>query len=251
MDPEISEFSFGFALTSELINDFGLKPAGAPEFATQYAEGKAGGGWDMKLPGTPVFIQFKRSYRMVKRSAKESSDFPSLPFYRMYLHRRDHSDQHELLLELESLGNLVLYAAPGFSESTELNEAYSNDRMGASSLFLRPSQIGPLLDDKQHWVAFQMDPELTYFCSEPRRIKTDNPKTLFQGGLAREIAKKSRKIDAGFFSHISDELLEVYGRKRPSEAGKVRQVRERRSPPEFAQLIAQTLFDCELLLYVG
>jgi hypothetical protein len=146
----------------------------------------------MNLRGTPVFIQFKRSYRMVKRSAKGSSDFPSLPFYRMYIHRRDHFDQHTLLLELEGLGNLVLYAALGFSESSELNEAFSNDRMGQSSLFLRPSQIGLLPDDKQHWVAFQINAELTYFCSEPKRIRTEKAETLFKHGLALEFAKKSR-----------------------------------------------------------
>lgn len=30
---------------------FALEPVGAPEFPTQNAEGKEGGGWDMKLPG--------------------------------------------------------------------------------------------------------------------------------------------------------------------------------------------------------
>jgi hypothetical protein len=69
MDPEISEFSYGFALTSELMERFALKGAGAPEFATQNAEAKAGGGWDAKLPAVPVYLQFKRSHRMVRRTS--------------------------------------------------------------------------------------------------------------------------------------------------------------------------------------
>ena len=86
MDSHISEFSYGYALTSELIALFSLKPVGAPEFATQSAEGKKGGGWDVKLPGVPVYLQFKRADRMVRRSAQEAGVFKSLPFFRMYLH---------------------------------------------------------------------------------------------------------------------------------------------------------------------
>src|SRR6266540_1930386 len=156
MDPEISEFSYGFALTRELIATLGLEHAGAPEFATQYAEGKAGGGWDLKLPALPIYLQFKRSYPMVSRRAGESKLFATLPFFRMHFHPRDDSDQHQLLLDLEDRGNLVLYAAPGFSKSSELSDAYSRDRMADSSIFLKPSATGPLPDDERHWVAFQM-----------------------------------------------------------------------------------------------
>ena len=39
VESNISEFSFGYALTSELVSMFSLKTAGAPEFATQRAEG--------------------------------------------------------------------------------------------------------------------------------------------------------------------------------------------------------------------
>ena len=54
MESHISEFSYGYALTSELMALFpSLKAVGAPEFETQNAEGKKGGGWDLKLPGVP------------------------------------------------------------------------------------------------------------------------------------------------------------------------------------------------------
>lgn len=259
MNPEISEFSYGFALTRELVNTFDLEQAGAPEFATQYAEGKAGGGWDLKLPALPVYLQFKRSHRMVSRRAKESALFATLPFFRMYLHPRDESDQHKLLIDLENLGNIVLYAAPGFSKSSELNEAYSGDRMADSSLFLKPSVIGPLQDDDQHWVAFQMQPSLTYLCSEPKPIRVDIAKLLFGGDNLRERAvsrasRRDRQLDENFFAQIADELLEVYSLRRvlpeeKSRIAKIRGLRQRRSPPEFAQLLAQTLFDCELLVF--
>jgi hypothetical protein len=158
MGSHISEFSYGYALTSELIALFSLKPVGAPEFPTQNAEGKKGGGWDVRLPALPVYLQCKRASRMVRRSAQDAEVFKSLPFFRMYLHPRDLSDQHQLLLDLESEGNVVTYAAPGFSEADELNQAYSMDRVIARSIFVRPSGIGPLTDDERHWVAFQTEP---------------------------------------------------------------------------------------------
>ena len=40
MDSHISEFSYGYSLTSELMALFSLKDVGAPEFATQNAEGR-------------------------------------------------------------------------------------------------------------------------------------------------------------------------------------------------------------------
>ena len=44
-------------LTSELMALFpSLKAVGAPEFETQNAEGKKGVGWDLKLPGVPVYL---------------------------------------------------------------------------------------------------------------------------------------------------------------------------------------------------
>lgn len=255
MNPEISEFSYGFALTAELIDTCDLKAAGAPEFETQYAEGQTGGGWDVKLPAVPIFLQFKRSYRMVRRYAQEADLFSGLPFFRMYLHRRDQSNQHQLLIDLEDVGHLVLYAAPGFSLSTELSDAYSSDEVASLSLLLRPSEIQPLPDDQQHWVAFQMSPERTYFCSKPRRIKPEKPQRLLNPDSLRALAIGSdRVLDDTFFSRLIHEMLHVYGNQRgvePERIAKIRRLEQRRRPDQFAQLLSQTLFDCELVVYVS
>jgi len=51
MKPGISEFYYGFALTSEVLSH--LFPEGArraPEFPSLYAEGRPGGGWDVRFP---------------------------------------------------------------------------------------------------------------------------------------------------------------------------------------------------------
>ena len=48
MEPEFSEFSYGYALTDELIHWNGTKLKAAPVFPSLYDEG-AGKGYDLKL----------------------------------------------------------------------------------------------------------------------------------------------------------------------------------------------------------
>jgi len=253
MDSHISEFSYGYALTSELMAVFALKPVGAPEFPTQNAEGKEGGGWDMKLPGLPVYLQFKRAARMVRRSAQEAAVFKRLPFYRMYLHRRDQSDQHQLLLDLESQGNLVAYAAPGFSEADELNEAYSLDLVARRSIFVRPSAIGPLTDDERHWVAFQATPPVAVRCSEPHSVEFVLPESVFQPQAAADQRRRHGRAERDSYGSIAEELLGLYERRRHTlveqdRVANIRRLRERRTAPDFARLVSRTLFQCELLV---
>ena len=253
MESHISEFSYGYALTSELVALYNLKAAGAPEFETQNAEGKAGGGWDVKLPGIPIFLQYKRSSRMVKNTAGEAGLFPGLPIFRMYLHRRNHSDQHQLLLDLESQGNVVAYAAPGFSEPAELNDAYSSDKAAERSIFVRPSAVGQLQDDDHHWIAFQANHPVAFFCSEPRRIKFERPSILFSKGDATKLYRGRGTPRPELYEKLAEELLSVFENRRPTlferqRISDIRKVRERRDAPDFARLIARTLFQCELLI---
>jgi len=170
--PDISEFSYGFALTHELIGLAGVPLRAAPIFPSLIEEGKAGGGYDVNLdiPGFPLFLQFKRSDCMVSRNAKEiqqGCNF-NLPFYRLKITERSRSAQHDMLLELDNGKNEVFYAAPRFRTVTELNAAYLAAAVSHRSFYMRPRDIGRL-DDDAHHVAFD---ETRYrLCSEPREVK--------------------------------------------------------------------------------
>jgi hypothetical protein len=248
----ISEFSYGYALTSELITAFALRRVGAPTFATQRAEGKKGGGWDVKLPGIPVYLQMKRSMRMVRSTAQEYSTFNTLPFFRMYLHRRDLSDQHQLLLDLESTGNIVVYAAPGFSTADELNDAYTQDLVATRSVFVRPSAVGPLADDKQHWVAFRTSPQSAVICSRPRSINGISPSHLFRPETVAGVAQRRDTHFPNSYGSVVEELIAIYERRRSiledrDVVANMRKLRDRRESPELARVVAMTLFQCEVL----
>ena len=127
MKPNTSEFSYGYAVTDELIHRHGLPITASPVFPSLYQEGQIGGGYDVHLPmmGLPLFLQFKLSDHMVRRSAREAqAGHLSVPYYRMHLRPKRHSAQHEMLLNLENIGGpAVYYVAPAFHQSSELNDA--------------------------------------------------------------------------------------------------------------------------------
>ena len=169
MTPEISEFSYGFALTNEIV---GWAPvAAAPLFPSLIEEGKAGGGYvKLDLSGVALYLQFKRADCMVRANAHEIKQYGlgiSLPFYRFYITESGKSDQHELLLALSETQNMVFYVAPRFHELSEINEAWSLNQVAARSIFVSPQIIG-VLDDDYHHVAY--DDSSAWLCSEPKTI---------------------------------------------------------------------------------
>lgn len=171
MKPEMSEFSYGFAFTNELITSLGGHVIAAPEFPSLQKEGKPGGGYDVKIPfGSPLFLQFKLSHYLERTNCKEYGLMGGA-YYRWHLHALRHSVQHDLLLELESRGNEIYYVAPAFHQTAELNAHYLSKQIVERSVRFRPSDIGVLPDDDEHYVVFNSRP-LAYRCSDdPPLIK--------------------------------------------------------------------------------
>jgi hypothetical protein len=183
--PEISEFSYGFALTNEIV---GWAPLGAaPIFPSLIEEGRAGGGYDVKLdmPSVPLYLQFKRADCMITRKAREVSLYGlplRVPFHRFWITGAGRSDQHELLLALDDGSCLVYYAAPRFHELAEINDAWTNYAVADRSIFIAPSTIGPLDDDWHHVSYDDMD---AWVCSEPREISFLSSGELMQKLVAK------------------------------------------------------------------
>jgi hypothetical protein len=170
MTPEISEFSYGFALINELIGWLPLHAA--PIFPSLIAEGQPDGGYDVALdaPGIPMFLQFKRAECMVRNSARETAKFGaglSLPYYRFDVTRTGKSNQHAMLLGLANNKNFVAYAAPRFHDLEGINNAWEKGEVVARSVFVRPKAIGKL-DGRRHTVAY--DGSKAFLCSEPIEI---------------------------------------------------------------------------------
>ena len=181
MRPRISEFSYGFALTRELIDKRwrGLQLTKAPYLPSLVAEGQQGGGFDVKLDSINmlVFLQFKVSHRMTRTTAKGVSEGDiTVPYYRFDIHAPKLSDQHKLLLALEKtpsqVKRIVRYAAPAFFFEGDFDHAYRTGTISNQTVFVAPSQVR-LPDAGSHSVGFNSPQSGPIVLSDPRRI--DDP----------------------------------------------------------------------------
>lgn len=194
MIPEISEFSYGFALTNELVGWTAL--SSAPVFPSLIEEGKRGGGYDVKLdqPGAPLFIQFKRADCMTRASASEIRyhSLPlTLPFYRFPITQRNKSFQHTSLVELDDGSNFVFYAAPRFHLLSEINDAWQAQDVATRSIFVAPREIGFIYDNDRHHVSY--DARNAFFCSEPTEIKPISASVL-EKKIKERLSTDSRPV---------------------------------------------------------
>lgn len=254
MKPDISEFSYGYALTEELVNRPGRNVVAAPLFPSLIDEGRDGGGYDVRLPfvGYPLFLQFKLSHYMVRSTAREARlSALSPPYYRMHLRPTRHSEQHNLLLDLEKKGHAVFYAAPVFYRPEELNQFYMSSSVAANSILVRPGSIGPLPDDRDHHLAFSFGSPL-YLCSEPRLIrKTANGRLeldeeLLEGRNRRPLLDDSNDS----LEDLARILLEcVKSRIAPNEVADSGVLELPDRPAKFRiAYLSRTFFGCDALL---
>lgn len=196
MNSEFSEFSYGYALTDELIHWYITKLKAAPVFPSLYDEG-AGKGYDLKLDkqiGIPLFLQFKVSHFIYGHNAKEFSKGAFIsPLYRMYITPRNISTQQKDLLALEMAGNSeVRYAAPAFHTLNSLNDFYLTHKVKENSLWVSPSFFEPIKDNQRHHASFQLGGKLVRFSDSPIEIDKPFGFDVFQKDLINAFEKKSK-----------------------------------------------------------
>lgn len=210
--PQFSEFSFGYALTDNLIHG-GLphKLKAAPTFPSLYKEGKPGGGYDVKIPltSTPLFLQFKIPQILTRKSNKTPPGFGT-PYYRMHVRPGGQSLQHQNLITHGRRHRLVYYVTPRFHTTAALNKAFLNRRMIEESVFIRPSQIGSL-DDKHHFVAYDRLHSVAWLFSEPQEIQGAINGEMFIGEVQADIAQARRaESETDLFESIALEIIKTY-----------------------------------------
>jgi len=247
MKPNISEFSYGYALTEDIIRWAGTPLTAAPLFPSLIQEGQSGGGFDLNLnfkSGSPLFLQFKMSNYMKSQRANEFRYF-NQPYYRFHLRSLKYSKQHELLIELENKGNFVCYAAPIFHEVSELNQAYIAHRVAQQSIFFQPSEIGHLPDSKEHSIVFD-NHRNAYFCSEPTPIKALGGNELAEYIKSQTLSKipdiESYTI-SNMLGRLSSQMIEII-RGTFSNI----EISTRLETEQKVAYLARTFFGCELFL---
>jgi len=257
MKPDISEFSYGYAVTEELVAKHKAIVVGAPTFPSLYEEGKKGGGYDVKIPilGNPVFLQFKLSDYLERTSAKEhQSGLLTVPFYRMHIRPLKHSCQHQLLLDLENSGESVFYIAPEFHRPVELNSLYLSSSVIANSAAFKPSDIGTLPSKDEHYVVFKKASSHGFRCSEdPRKVV----RTSIREGLWTALQQlEPRPIGRDDIVALSKKMLSAIEKRSEIDSNwaeivdgaSARRIADERDPVESIGYLALNFFGCELVI---
>lgn len=249
MQPDFSETSYAFALMSELADWPNQPLMAAPVFPSLQEEGNLGYDAMINRGGMPMFLQFKLSEVMVKRSAMEVRRrfISHPPFYRMKLHSRAKSRQHELLLNLEWRCGNVFYAAPEFHTQNDLNQAYINRTVSQQSRFTAPREIGGFTDDEPHHIAFERGVPGFVFCSEPESKEG----SMNGDGLASIILERFSPL---YGSTLAGHLREIVAHliRDLTKGGLIGQRRfaqmvERLTPLEFISHVVRTYYGAEML----
>ncbi len=253
MKPDISEFSYGYALTENLIQylrSLSMPLTAAPIFPSLFKEGQPGGGYDVRfdLPGIPLFLQFKLSdyiWKNDSRIRELQGNLLSLPFFRMHLRPLRYSQQHPMLLSLESQGNLVYYAAPFFYTPRELNQAYLSRQMLQESILIRPSSIGPLPDNDDHRISFN-NISFGYFLSNPEKLQfvlLDN----FIHDIFDNLEEQRGLPFINNIYNINQQLIDIIKNKRLISDEQLHYY-ESLEPLKTIASITRYCFDCDLLI---
>ena len=262
MEARLTEFSYGYCVTEELANGLGPGFKAAPYFPSLCTEGKEGGGFDVQI-GSALFLQFKLCEEMTRKSAKETKRGILQPtFFRFWLHRRDRSSQHRMLIDLEGqTGNQVYYCVPAFADINSLNSAYNATGVVSQSAMFIPSEIGPLLDDGYHSVAFRPDQDWGWFLSEPKQVRVHHGVEVLKRAAGEvavhgdsAIARPTQKLDSSADdSRVQDWLRELASKMRlviqQNEGSAAKLLEHRRGPLEEVAYLARTHFGCELFIH--
>jgi len=254
--PVFSEFSYGFALTHELINRFGVAVAGAPVFPSLIQEGRSGG-YDVGIPleGWTIFLQFKVSQLMKRQTAMHWGEYGH-PYFRFPLRPASYSDQHRLLLQLaheSQLAHFVAYVAPAFHEPQELNDLFLRQGVAENSVWIPALTIGEIHDNEEHWIIFDGVTNPARLRSEQREL-VSNVKGSTIGTLLTEGPTDTPRVllDEDFFRFLSSTMMAIGGDQlTPREpSGSIADRLESRGYSSVATCayLARILFDSELVL---
>ncbi len=228
----------------------GLKAA--PYFPSLYVEGKPGGGFDVRI-GSAVFLQFKLCQELTRRSAVETQkSLLEPPFFRFWLHRKNLSDQHKMLIELEEQpGNQVFYVAPGFADINTLDKSYKTKQVIARSVLFSPSEIGALPDNEDHRMSFRPGEQWGWFLSEPKRISIHTKERVITRASDHDLSKDGHGVRESL-DQLANKMEEII-RQRSGRYWNVDELSSAtldvwRDPLERAAYLARTYFGAELFL---
>jgi hypothetical protein len=248
MRSELSEFSYGFAITAELRDLFWPWVVEAPVFPTLRNEARLG--WDVSFPvvGRSIFLQFKVAEAMTRRSAAEWNDYLA-PYYRFPLHRLSRSNQHNLLRTLALTEPFVFYVGPRFYRLPEFNGYYRGATVANESAWIPLLSLPTISDDLQHHITYRTGLDVRFASPEAEPIGKTFDGEGWRAYLRNALLKERKEMTIETFGHLRATLLDVLGRERvPYKPELATDVMEAFQVFKDIAYLSRTFFGAEFLL---
>ena len=156
MEAEFSAFSYGTALSWELVRAQDLEIAAMPLLPTAPEQEQSGDDTGFRGAGSLVLLHFKAVEYMLTPRARGWAAHEER-FFRLTVPPRSHSSLHGLLRCLSQVETEVYYAAPAFHRQREFARDFALGRIVEESVFIPLSLLPDLSDDAPHYITYRRD----------------------------------------------------------------------------------------------
>lgn len=208
MDAEFSEFSYGFALSYEIVAALGPDIVGAPLFPSLREESELGYDADFRSAGWPLFLQFKLADCLTRSNANYWSFYGST-FFRIAIGQSGKPRQHNLLCDLSRREDEVYYAAPIFYRQREFNRAFASARVLVESAMIPLNQLPEITDRQRHHITYHSTkPGFRWHSEESSYYHIPVSGQLWLEGL-RERLSHPRELGRDYFVELRNALLDL------------------------------------------
>ena len=177
MKTEFSETQFAYGVTREIEDNIIWSNVGVPRFPTLRDEAELGYDVSFDRGIYPIFLQYKVPKFLSRGNAKHWEIF-NRPFYRFNIYGNKISNQHQRLYELSMVHEKTYYCSPAFHTYDEYCEYHRNRKIAENSIFVPLSSIGEILDNQDHTVIYNINPNEYYFCSKAKKINAYRGKEI-------------------------------------------------------------------------
>lgn len=212
-EADFNESAYGMYLTCELQRWFDLQDDLDGIALPPTLRDEADLGYDMSIPRKwgLLYLQFKMPKYLRGHNASERHVFGE-PYFRFKVKTDVTSNgriQHNVLCDLEAIGETVFYAAPAFLTIDELTYYARNDGIYSNSAFPLPSDLGCVRARSNHCFAYTDCRDVRAF-SEPGPSVSRGFDEL--SSRVRGVVEESEPIDLHrFLRRSAVRLVEVIG----------------------------------------
>lgn len=249
MKAEFSEFSYGFAVTSELSDSLGEDLIAAPVFPTLRDEWRLGWDVSLRMAGISLFLQFKLAELLTRRTAGEWGLY-NAPYYRFQLHRAARCRQHNLLKGLAEVNSHVYYVAPRFTRVPEFDLRYRRRRVVPESAWISLLRLPWVNDAYPHHVTYRSGRDLRFSSPESEPLEGDITGDAWIADVRRAWETEHRIIDRAYFGEMHTTLLRVLMDPRWASGWHVDWPASQESEDLFREItyLCRTFFGVEMVL---